>query len=252
MHKTTYLLALTAVLSACSTESTTTKSAADEHGCKSATGYHWSAVQQKCVRLSEAGIKLASTGPDTAQTAYLLFASSDEDEQAEVFLPGQPGRILAKKPGDDAGTWTLDTLTLSHWKGMYSLSGAKETLLYEGHIVVEEAAAADSLLGDSDVPTMLMGSWQRVDDPKERFVIAGKTLTQYYDGKKGPVQTFAYVPDCGGTACAGHQGPYGCLTTAGQFDIDCQTIGVITTTELTLSVGTTGSTTRYQKLNRSN
>ncbi|MBO0931576.1 hypothetical protein [Fibrella aquatilis] len=146
MQNTTYLLGLTVLLGlagACSSGSKKTNETAppdaDKHGCKGSAGYQWSAVQQRCVRLAEAGIKLASTGPDTAQTAYLVFASFDEDGQAEVFLPGQPGRILAKKAGDETGTWTLDTLTLSQWKGMYSLSGAKGTVLYEGHIETDEA-----------------------------------------------------------------------------------------------------------------
>jgi hypothetical protein len=70
--------------------------------------------------------------------AYLLFASPDDDAQAEIFLPGQPvGLTLTKTPGDNAGTWTLDTLTLSQWKGMYSLSGAKGTALYEGHLLFD-------------------------------------------------------------------------------------------------------------------
>lgn len=222
----------------------------DEHGCKGSAGYHWSAVQQKCVRLSDAGIKLASANPTDALAAYLLFASTDKDEQAEVFLPGQPGQLLAKVPGEGAGSWTLDTLTLSYWKGMYSLNGAKGTLLYEGHLDVDEATAGESLLGASDVPTMLTGTWQRVDDPKERFTIVGKTLTRYYDGKKRLALTFTYVPDCKGTVCAGRQSPYGCLMTEGQFDVDCQTIGVITETELALSVGTTEEVARYHKNNR--
>jgi len=259
MRKATCLITLMALTGACSSGSqqpaTNTTQAVvgantDKHGCKELAGYHWSAVQQKCVRLSEAGIKLASANPTDTLAAYLLFASPDTDEQAEVFLPGQPGRLLPKVPGEGAGSWTLDTLTLSYWKGMYSLSGAKGTVRYEGHMVVEETAAVDSLPGAVDVPTRLMGTWTSVDDPNESFAIAGKTLTRYYDGKKRLALTVAYVPDCKGTACAGRQSPYGCLTTAGQFDIDCQTIGVITHTELALSVGSTEQVARYRKNNR--
>jgi len=182
--------------------------------------------------------------------AYLLFASPDEDAHAEIFLPGQSaGLMLTKTPGDNAGTWTLDTLTLSQWKGMYSLSGAKGTVLYEGHIEVDESVAGESSASGSNVPTMLAGTWQSVDDPKEHFTLDGKTLTRYYEGKKRLALTFAYVPNCEGVACAGRQSPYGCITTAGQFDIDCQTIGVITDTELALSVGSTEQFARYRKNN---
>lgn len=256
MRTLTYLMGLLMLAGGCSTststETTTTAEQliigadTDEHGCKGSAGYQWSAVQQQCVPLSAVAIRLDPAGADRSQVAYLLFASPDNDAQAEVFLPGQPGRLLAKKPGDEAGTWTLDTLTLRHWKGMYSLNGAKETVLFEGHAEIE-AELGDVGQSGQDVPTLLAGTWQRVDDPTDRFTIEGKTLTRSTNGKKGLALAFTYVADCGGTACAGHDSPYGCLTTAGEFDIDCQTIAVITATDLALSVGTTDTVARYRK-----
>ncbi|MBC7570693.1 MAG: hypothetical protein H7319_13280 [Spirosoma sp.] len=264
MLKINYLFALAIGLAgACSSKKETAKTSTDvavmagadqdEHGCKASAGYQWSAVQKKCVQLFEAGIRLEPMQEKKGTVAYLLFASPDEDAQAEIFLPGQPaGLMLTKTPGDNAGTWTLDTLTLSQWKGMYSLSGAKGTVLYEGHIEVDESVAGESAasgVSGSDVPTMLAGTWDSLDDPKERFTIDGKTLTRYYDGKKLLALTLTYLPNCKGGACEGRQSPYGCITTAGQFDIDCQTIGVITDTELALSMGSTEKFARYRKNN---
>jgi hypothetical protein len=219
----------------------------DEHGCKGSAGYQWSAVQKKCVRLFEEGIQLASPRAKEGTVAYLLFTSPDEDAQAEVFLPGEPvGRLLAKKPGDGAGTWTLDTLTLRQWKGMYTLTGPTEAVLYEGSSMAE-ATGTTAPEPTSDVAKLLQGSWQAVDDPKMSFVIKGASLITYDDGQKRTTDKFAYVADCGGNACADKQGKYGCFTTAGQFDIDCQAIVNISATELDVTQGSTGQTIRYRR-----
>jgi hypothetical protein len=216
----------------------------DEHGCKGSAGQQWSAVQKKCVRLFEEGIELASSNPRQGTVAYLLFTSADDDAQAEVFLPGEAtGRLLAKKPGDGAGEWTLDTLTLRQWKGMYMLTGPGEAMLYQGN-ALGEAPVADAA---PDVAKLLQGNWQSVSDPKSKFTIKGTSLITYYDGQKRTTDTFAYVADCGGTACAGQKGKYGCFTTAGQFDIDCQGIINISATDLEVTQGTTGKTIRYKR-----
>ena len=49
-----------------------------------------------------------------------------------------------------------------------------------------------------------------------------------------------------GNACAGKKSKYGCMTTAGQFDIDCQGIINMSATELELTQGETG-TIRYKR-----
>ena len=266
MLKINYLFALLIGLTvACSTKKETSKKEAsennlgeaglvagsdeDQHGCKGSGGYQWSALQKKCVRLFEDGIELAPVRAKDGTVAYLLFASPDEDAQAEVFLSNESaGRLLTKKAGDDAGTWTLDTLTLRQWKGMYTLSGRGEVDLYQGHSKVEEAdAGATTATPVPDVVTMLQGKWQGVDDPKAVFAIKGSALTTYYEGQKRLTNTFAYVADCGGTACSSQKGKYGCFTTAGKFDIDCQSIINISATELEVSQGTTGKTIRYKR-----
>ena len=259
MLKINYLLVLLIGLTvACSTKKETSEnlgesgliagSDEDQHGCKGSGGYQWSAVQKKCVRLFEDGIELASVRAKDGNATYLLFASPDEDAQAEIFLPGdRDGRLLTKKTGDDAGIWTLDTLTLRQWKGMYTLSGRGEVDLYQGHSKADDAGATTATDPVPDVTNMLQGKWQGVDDPKTVFAVKGSALTTYYDGQKRLTETFAYVADCGGNACRGRKGKYGCFTTAGEFDIDCQSIINISATELEVTQGTTGKTIRYKR-----
>jgi hypothetical protein len=258
MLKFTYLLALALGLTACSTKKETAASTADdnvvvganqeEHGCNRSAGYQWSAVQKKCIRLSEAGIKLAPAKTRAGASAYLVFASPDEDAQAEIFLPGESaGRLLTRSPGDDAGTWLLDTLTLRQWKGMYMLTGPGETDLYEGSILGEATDATTATHSAAAVAALLQGSWQAVDDPKSGFVIRGSILTTSHEGQQRVTSTFTYVADCGGTACNGKAGTYGCFTTAGEFDIDCQGIVNLSATVLEVTQGSTGKTIRYRR-----
>lgn len=220
----------------------------DEHGCKGSGGYQWSAVQKRCVRLFEDGIELTPLRANDGTVAYLLFASPDEDAQAEIFLSNEKfGRLLTKTPGDNAGTWTLDTLTLRQWKGMYTLSGPGEVDLYQGHSKAEAAEATTTAAPVPDVTNLLQGSWQAVEDPKAVFSIKGVILTTYYDSQKRTTETFTYVADCGGNACSGQKSKYGCFTTAGKFDIDCQSLITISATELEVTQGTTGKTIRYKR-----
>lgn len=261
MLKTKCLLALVISFAvACSTKKEASKSDAeatvvvgadqDVHGCKGSAGYQWSAVQNKCVRLFETGIKLAPAQAMQGTVAYLLFASPDEDAQAEVFLPGESaGRLLTKTPDEGGGTWTLDTLTLRQWKGMYMLTGPGETDLYKGDILGETTGATTDTDPVPAVVNRLQGSWQAVEDSKIVFSIRGSALTTYYDGRKKLTNAFAYVADCGGTACSGQKSKYGCFTTAGEFDIDCQAIVAISATELTVTQGATGRTMRYKRSN---
>ncbi|MEZ0485269.1 hypothetical protein [Fibrella aquatica] len=259
MLKISYLLTLAIGLTvACSTKKETSETKADttaiagadqdEHGCKGSAGYQWSAVQNKCVRLFETGIELAPLQAKEGTVAYLLFASPDEDAQAEIFLPGdQTSRILIKAPGDDAGTWTLDTLTLRQWKGMYTLSGPNEVDLYQGHSIAEATETTTSTDAAPAVLTMIQGTWQSVDDPRTTFTIKGSALTTYYDRQKRLTEVFTYEADCGGNACAGKKSTYGCFTTAGKFDIDCQMIVAISETTLQVTQGADGKTILYRR-----
>lgn len=107
----------------------------DEHGCKGSAGYTWSAIKGECIRIFESGVRLDPKAPglDQSLSAFVVFKSDTSDAQAEVFLPGnKAGLLFAKMPDNGAGTWALDTFTLTQWKGMYTLEGKSKTILYQG------------------------------------------------------------------------------------------------------------------------
>ncbi|MBO0948187.1 hypothetical protein [Fibrella forsythiae] len=145
------LVLLIYIAGACSSDTDTTKgmpskaslltkvgSGADQRGCKGSAGYFWSAVQKKCVRLAETGIRMESQGSAPNTAAYVLFATSGKDGRAEVFLPGDGvGRLLPEMHGENVGSWILDTLTLYHWKSIYTLANAKGKVLFEGRLTKE-------------------------------------------------------------------------------------------------------------------
>lgn len=99
----------------------------------------------------------------------------------------------------------------------------------------------------SDVERLLQGNWQSLSDPDDTFTIDGPRRISIANGQPPLTLAFAYMADCGGSVCANRESRYGCFTTAGEFDIDCQAILAISATELTVSQGNTGQTVRYQK-----
>ncbi len=110
----------------------------DEHGCKGSAGYTWSVVKNECIQIFNSGIRLNPKAAhlDTTLSAFVVFKSTDDDAQAELFLPTQKKSIiLAKNPKEEAGLWANDSLTITQWKGMYSLEDKKKTLLYQGATV---------------------------------------------------------------------------------------------------------------------
>ena len=111
----------------------------------------------------------------------------------------------------------------------------------------DDAGATTAADPVPDVANTLQGKWQAVDDPKTVFAVKGSALTTYYDGQKRLTNTFAYVADCGGNACSGQKSKYGCFTTAGKFDIDCQSIINLSATELEVTQGVSGKTIRYRR-----
>ena len=98
-----------------------------------------------------------------------------------------------------------------------------------------------------DVERLLQGNWQSLSDPDDTFTINGPKRIISSNGQPSLTLAFAYVADCGGLVCNNRESRYGCFTTAGQFDIDCQAIVHISATELEVTQGDTGSTIRYRK-----
>ncbi|MBF4484114.1 hypothetical protein [Flavobacterium sp. CSZ] len=99
----------------------------DAHGCKASAGYTWSILKKECVRLFEAGTKLAHAedGKTYSTVAYVIFDAN----QAELFLDTQKEPILLdrKSEGD---SWTKGDYQLIPWKG-YVLKKAGK-IIYTG------------------------------------------------------------------------------------------------------------------------
>jgi hypothetical protein len=149
--------------------------------------------------------------------------------------------LLARVGKDDAGTWKNDSLTLTQWKGMYMLDNKGGKTLYQG--------AAMPAVASVDVEALLQGKWQSTEDAKSTFILKGKNLTNYYEGKKMMTEKFSYVADCSGNACNGGSSKLGCYSQAGEFDITCFSIISISETELKTSMtGGTGNTLTYKKV----
>jgi hypothetical protein len=111
---------------------------ADAHGCKPSAGYQWSVLKNECIRIFETGIRLDPKAANLDQTlsAFIVFKSTGEDGNAELFMPAAAQSvIMTKAPDKGAGLWKADTLTLSQWKGMYTLTGKNGKTLYEGPAV---------------------------------------------------------------------------------------------------------------------
>jgi hypothetical protein len=107
----------------------------DEHGCKGSAGYQWSVVKKECIRVFESGIRLDPKAAqlDKTTSAFVVFKSDNDDAIAEIFLPNSKETTLLKKVADQgAGTWKSETLSLSQWKGMYTLSDKANQTLYQG------------------------------------------------------------------------------------------------------------------------
>jgi hypothetical protein len=107
----------------------------DEHGCKPSAGYTWSSVKNECIRIFESGIRLDPKAAELDKTlsAFVVFKSDTDDAQAELFIPTVKNAVLlAKVKKEDAGTWKNDSYTLTQWKGMYTLTDAKDKTLYQG------------------------------------------------------------------------------------------------------------------------
>lgn len=96
----------------------------DKHGCKASAGETWSALQQECVRLFEAGIRLhpVDKSLDANLSAFAIIGKNEE--QAEVFMPNiKESKVLTKAKD---GSWRMNDLRLSEEGGQYVLSLAKQ------------------------------------------------------------------------------------------------------------------------------
>jgi len=99
----------------------------DAHGCKASAGYTWSSLKKECVRLFEAGTKLAHAedGKTYSTVAYVIF----DGNKAELFLDTQKEPILLERK-TEGDSWTKGDYQLIPWKG-YVLKKA-DKIIYTG------------------------------------------------------------------------------------------------------------------------
>lgn len=99
----------------------------DEHGCKGSAGYTWSILKKECVRLFEAGTKLAHAedGKTYVTVSYVIF----DGNKAELFLDTQKESIILERKAEGE-SWIKDDLELIPWKG-YVLKKAGK-IIYTG------------------------------------------------------------------------------------------------------------------------
>lgn len=109
----------------------------DQHGCKASAGYTFSKVKNSCIRIFESGIRMNPQDKSLDQTlsAFAVFKSETEDDQAEIFLPNSSDTVILSRLTDNgAGTWGNSLYKLSQWKGMYTLEDASGKTLYQGSV----------------------------------------------------------------------------------------------------------------------
>jgi hypothetical protein len=105
----------------------------DDHGCKASAGYTYSSLQAKCIRLFEQGIRLDPKLPELNQSvsAFVIFKSLDENQEAEVFLPSTDASMLFIKTGGE-NEWLFEGMNLKQNNKTFSLFAANGDLMYEG------------------------------------------------------------------------------------------------------------------------
>lgn len=97
-----------------------TKTACNEDamGCLIDLGFRWSTIRDTCVVPAQSGTPLRALAlAEPAQPAAFLLFSSDQ-QQAEVFLPGQPNALALERTGEEgAHAWVQGDYRLFPWKG---------------------------------------------------------------------------------------------------------------------------------------
>ena len=111
--------AVLSLFSACKESGETENTAAplvggnrDEHGCIASAGYHWSRVQQRCVRPFEEGVRLLPV-EDLQDSSAVLAATvifSADSLRAEVLLPdGETSPVLDRRTLPSGGyAWNIE------------------------------------------------------------------------------------------------------------------------------------------------
>jgi hypothetical protein len=103
----------------------------DDQGCVQAAGYTWSALRNACIRLPQTAIRLNASGEAASAGKPAFLILSEDQQRAEVFLPGTGSAVLMERTGPEGGHyWESGDLRLYSWKG-YVLR-RNDQVLYAG------------------------------------------------------------------------------------------------------------------------
>lgn len=94
----------------------------DEHGCISSAGFSWSELQQTCVQLWEAGVRLDPVEMkegDEVISAFVLF--NKDESKAEVVLPNKEGSVILDKKSENL--YEKDEYSYDDKEGALSING---------------------------------------------------------------------------------------------------------------------------------
>lgn len=117
------------------TNSAADNASPDEHGCNRKDGLQWSVVRNSCISTFEQGIHLEPVDSFTEKHlfAFLVFKSSEDDSQAEIFIPKQKDSFVFNKTQEDgAAVWKHKNMTLRLADGVFVLKEGDITVLYKG------------------------------------------------------------------------------------------------------------------------
>ncbi|CCG53927.1 Probable lipoprotein precursor [Flavobacterium indicum GPTSA100-9 = DSM 17447] len=118
----------------------------NEHGCEVKSGYKWSNLEKKCVRVFEEGYRLSSVAKDSlgnSNNAYFFIA--EDSLRAEVFLPDSKESIVLTRE-DESENFKFKDFELKQ-KGGFAL-------LYDDTVIFKPALARDLKVIESDEPEM--------------------------------------------------------------------------------------------------
>ena len=105
----------------------------DEHGCITSAGFSWSELQQTCVQLWEAGVRLnpieVKEG-DEVISAFVLF--NKDESKAEIILPNKEGSVILDKKSENL-----------YEKGEYLYDDKEGALSINGKVVYKEENKKD-------------------------------------------------------------------------------------------------------------
>lgn len=148
MRKFVYFLALgsTVLLSACNSKAKENKDAeivedtvliaeeeivgddVDSHGCNMSAGYIWSQVNNDCIRIFEAGIRMKDM-MDSAATSSAFIVFGKDSSQCEVFLPQvEASLVLPVKEDKGVKAWVNDDITVKQVKGQWEIVNGDKLL----------------------------------------------------------------------------------------------------------------------------